>query len=643
MNLHGVMLMHTRTQIAAAASGIVAFALAAGAALQIQPAAAVSPGAAPPPGRPAAADHYTSPHPVANRPLFGDTHLHSCSSADAYDSGNRELTAADAFRFAMGEEMTAHNGLRVRLKQPLDFLIVTDHAEYLGGFPLLGRKDPRVLETTVGQRWAAIMDEGVPGKLIMEFGRNMTNPDPAYRLPQAVQTSIWREQIETADRFYRPRRFTTFSGYEWSSTPQGNNLHRVVIFKDSADRVGRILPFSAQDSSDPEDLWAFLRRYEEQTGGEVIAIPHNGNISNGQMFLPATRSGQPFTRDYAERRARWEPLVEVTQVKGDGEAHRSLSPTDEFADFERWDRMNISGTAPAEPWMYRYEYARSALAEGLRHQATLGANPFRFGMIGSSDIHTSLSTVTEDRYFGKFPDSEPSPERVTNRMARVLQENWELGASGLAAVWAPENTREAIFAAFERREVYGTTGSRIVLRFFGGWDYAAGDVERPDYAEIGYAKGVPMGGELMKAPADRAPRFMVVAARDPDEANLDRVQIIKGWLDAQGETHEKIYDVALSDGRRVDPKTGKAPAVGSTVDVKNATYTNTIGDPELATVWTDPDFDPNQRAFYYARVIEIPKPRWTAYDAKHFGTQMPGHVPMVVQDRAYSSPIWYQP
>ncbi|MFO1376705.1 MAG: DUF3604 domain-containing protein [Steroidobacteraceae bacterium] len=634
--------MHPRINTLAAASGLLALAVTTAAPLHAQ-STRESAALRPVPPAPPAEGHYTSSYPVSNRPFFGDTHLHTCASADAYDSGNRELTAADAFRFAMGEEVTAHNGLRVRLKQPLDFLIVTDHAEYLGGFPLLGRKDPRVLETTVGRRWAAIMDEGVPGKLIMEFGRNMTNPDPAYRLPQSVQTSIWREQIQTADRFYRPRRFTTFSGYEWSSTPQGNNLHRVVIFKDSADRVGRILPFSAQDSSDPEDLWASLRRYEEQTGGEVIAIPHNGNISNGQMFLPTTRSGKPFTRDYAERRVRWEPLVEVTQVKGDGEAHRSLSPSDEFADFERWDRMNISGTAPAEPWMFRYEYARSALAEGLRHEAALGVNPFRFGMIGSSDIHTSLSTVTEDRYFGKFPDSEPGPERVHNRMARVLQENWELGASGLAAVWAPENTREAIFAAFKRREVYGTTGSRILLRFFGGWDYAAGDVTRPDYADIGYAKGVPMGSVLVKGPAGKAPQFLVVAARDPDEANLDRVQVIKGWLDAQGGTHEKIYDVALSDGRKVDPKTGKAPPVGSTVDVKNATYTNAIGDPELATVWTDPDFDATQRAFYYVRVIEIPKPRWTAYDAKFFGTKMPEHVPMVVQDRAYSSPIWYEP
>jgi hypothetical protein len=423
----------------------------------------------------------------------------------------------------------------------------------------------------------------------------------------------------------------------------GDNLHRVVLFRDGADKASQVLPFTAQDSTDPEDLWKALADYEQKTGGQILAIAHNGNVSNGRMFAPQTLAGKPLDSDYSGRRVRWEPVYEVTQVKGDGEAHPTLSPTDEFADFETWDRGNITLTAPKQPWMLRYEYARSGLLEGLAHEAKTGINPFKFGMIGSTDSHTGLSTATEDNFFGKFPESEPQPERIRNKMAGLLQESWELGASGLAAVWAPENTREALFDAFRRREVYGTTGSRITLRFFGGWDFAAADVRRPDYARIGYAKGVPMGGDLLRNDKVRAPAFMVAAARDPDEANLDRIQIVKGWLDAKGVTHERIYDVALSDGRKVDPKTGQAPAVGSTVDVANATYSNSIGAPELATVWSDPDFDPAQSAFYYVRVLEIPKPRWTAYDAKYFRLKLPAEVRTTVQDRAYSSPIWYHP
>lgn len=421
----------------------------------------------------------------------------------------------------------------------------------------------------------------------------------------------------------------------------GDNLHRVVLFRDGASKATRQAPFSAQDSSNPEDLWAALQRYEAATGGKVLAIPHNGNLSNARMFLPRMSDGNPFTLSYARMRARWEPVVEVTQSKGDGETHPALSPTDEFADFERWDESNILRTARKQPGMLRYEYARTVLGEGLAQEAKLAANPFKFGMIGSTDQHTGLSTTTEDNFFGKLKESEPSPDRYRKMLA--TWNNWRLSASGLTAAWARENTREAIFDAFKRREVYATTGSRIQVRLFGGWDYRESDVLRPDYATIGYRKGVPMGGDLMRAPAGKVPRFMVTASKDPDEANLDRIQIIKGWLDAKGQTHEKIYDVALSDGRKVDPRTGKAPRVGSTVNVGDASYTNTIGAPELAVVWTDPDFDPAERAFYYARVIEIPKPRWTAYDAKFFKLTMPKQVPRITQDRAYTSPIWYTP
>lgn len=574
---------------------------------------------------------------------WGDTHLHTRNSADAYTVGTHMISPDDAFRFAQGAELVSDNGVRARLRRPLDFLAVTDHAEYLGVFARLQRNDPALSKWPLGQEWAGYMRRGESVKLGSTFANAIQSSDPKYRLPRNIEATIWADVARTADRFYQPGRFTTFIGYEWTSMINGDNLHRVVLFKDGAETAAKVLPFSAQDSTDPEALWQALENYEKQTGGEVLAIAHNGNVSNGRMFAPTTVSGQPLTAAYARTRSRWEPVYEVTQMKGDGEAHPTLSPTDEFADFETWDEGNITLTAAKQPWMLQYEYARSGLKEGLRHEEKLGVNPFKFGMIGSTDSHTGLATTEEDNFFGKFPESSPQPDRTTNKMAGQLQQSWQLGSQGLAAVWAPENTREAIFAAFKRREVYATTGTRIKVRFFGGWDFKPDDVYRPDYDRIGYSKGVPMGGELMSAPAGKAPVFMVVAARDPENANLDRIQIIKGWLDAKGETHEKIYDVALSDGRKVDPRTGKAPAVGSTVDVKNATYANTIGDAELTAVWRDPDFDPRQRAFYYVRVLEIPKPRWTAYDAKFFKLNLPDEIPMTVQDRAYTSPIWYRP
>ncbi|MFO1376884.1 MAG: DUF3604 domain-containing protein [Steroidobacteraceae bacterium] len=575
---------------------------------------------------------------------WGDTHLHTSNSIDAFDMGDRSISPVEAFRFARGEQLVSQTGVNVKLRRPLDFLVVADHAEYIGGFALAASGDAELLATPIGQQWARIIADGRNGDLLKTMTGGLQKQDSGLQnIPEPIRQRIWSTVAATADRFNEPGRFTAFSGYEWSSTPNSQNLHRIVMFRDSASTVSRTLPFSAMDSTDPEALWAYLESYERTTGGEVIAFAHNGNVSNGAMFAPVRRNGEALTAAYAATRARWEPVYEATQTKGDGETHPSLSPTDEFADFERWDKGDIVMSRPKEPWMLRYEYARSALREGLAHEAKLGVNPFKFGLIGSTDSHNGLSTTAEDNFFGKFPHDEPSPGRTGKKTDVVARQAWQLGASGLAAVWAPENTREAIFAAFKRREVYGTTGSRIKLRFFGGWDYGAEDVLRPDYAQIGYRKGVPMGGELMNAPKGGAPRFMVVAAKDPDEANLDRVQVIKGWLDAKGETHEKIYDVVLSDGRKVDPKTGKAPAVGSTVDVKNATYTNAIGDPELATVWTDPDFDATQRAFYYVRVIEIPKPRWTAYDAKFFNVSLPANIPMTVQDRAYSSPIWYEP
>ena len=442
--------------------------------------------------------------------------------------------------------------------------------------------------------------------------------------------------------------FTTFTGFEWTSMPGGNNIHRVVVFRDTAERTSQVLPLSMYDSVDAEDLWDYMLAYQEKTGGQVLAIPHNGNLSNGLMFDVETYSGEPLTRAYAEIRSRLEPIVEVTQIKGDGEAHALLSPDDEFADFETLDKGNISGKEAKTPDMLPREYARAALKEGLRLEEQLGVNPFKFGMIGSTDAHNALPTTREENNFGKAHFVEPSADRYEHPL--IVAPNPELsiltkdlGASGLAAVWARENTRESIWDAMARREVYATTGTRLLVRVFGGWDFEPDEVHRPDFARQGYARGVPMGGDLRNAPAGAAPRFMIRALRDADGANLDRIQVIKGWLDDAGETHERIYDVAVSDGRTIGADGRCRAPVGSTVDVEDASYTNTIGEVFLKAHWVDPDFDPDQRAFYYVRAIEIPTPRWIAYDAKFFGFELPDDVATTVQDRAYTSPIWYTP
>lgn len=575
---------------------------------------------------------------------WGDTHLHSRNSADAYSLGNQNLTPADAYRFAQGKALLAHNGMPVQLRRPLDFLVVADHAEYLGGYYRFTVGDPLVTETKAGKQWAGYLAEGNPNKLIAAFTASMSDPDNNYAFPDSVRRSIWQDVAQTADEFNRPGQFTAFTGYEWTSMISGNNLHRVIIYRDGADKAAQLPPFSGQDSLDPRDLWQALAHYEAVTGGEVLAIAHNGNLSNGMMFPAQTLGGEPLDRAYAETRARWEPLYEVTQVKGDGEAHPFLSPNDEFADYETWDADNIGRTEQKENRMLKHEYARSALKLGLQFEESLGANPYKFGMIGSTDGHNSISTTQEDNFFGKFPESQPGIERTQNGMANdQLWQNWRITASGYAAVWAEHNTRESIFAAMKRREVYATTGSRITVRFFGGWAYAAEDIDAPNYLDLGYGGGVPMGGDLRAAAHDQAPRFMVSAAKDPDGPNLDRIQIVKGWTNASGQTQEQVYDVAWSGARAADARSGRLAAVGSTVDLATATYRNSIGAAQLGTVWQDPDFDPRQRAFYYARVIEIPRPRWTAYDAAYFDLDLPAEVPLVIQDRAYTSPIWYTP
>ncbi len=586
---------------------------------------------------------YVDQH-FPQRVFFGDTHFHSSLSVDSGLIGNK-LDLDDAFQFARGEEIRTSTGQRVQLNRPLDFLVVSDHAEYLGIANLLNTANPELLATEVGRQWYEAMQTGgdAAWQAAIRLVDDFKSGTPRFR-DLKLERSVWELVVDTASRYNEPGTFTAFNGYEWSSTTDGNNLHRVVVFRDGPLRVKQVLPFSAFDSPDPEGLWGFLADYEEKTGGQVLAIPHNPNLSNGVMFAEAV-NGQPMTRDYAERRARWEPLLEVTQMKGDSEAHPLLSPEDEFADFETWDAANINGD-PKEDWMLQYEYARSGLQVGIRLAQKLGANPFKFGMIGSTDTHTSLSATREDNYFGKLPHLEPSAERFGEVVMRSTVDNspvvfsWQMSASGLVAAWARENTREAIFDAMARKEVYATSGSRIRVRVFAGWDFQADEVERPDFARTGYARGVPMGGDLKDAPDGKSPRLLITALRDPDDANLDRVQVIKGWLNADGSTEERIYDVACADDRAIVERRCERE-VGSTVE--GARFSNTIGDPLLTAFWEDPDFDPAQRAFYYVRVIEIPKPRWTAYDAAYFGVEMPPEVPMTVQDRAYTSPIWYTP
>jgi len=589
------------------------------------------------------------------RPYFGDTHLHTSFSMDAGAFGAR-LTPRDAYVFAKGNEVTASSGQPVKLSRPLDFLVVADHSDGMGFFPLLMAGGPDLMADPQGRKWHDMIYAGQGAAaaidIIESFGKGTISKaimplpgTPAYR-------GAWQDTIKAAEEANDPGRFTAFIGYEWTSNTGGNNLHRNVIFRDDASRAGTVEPFTTMKplgSDNPVDLWKWMAAYEQKTGGRVLAIAHNGNLSNGIMFPTVEAFGQPVDRAYAETRARWERLYETTQTKGDGETHPFLSPNDEFASFEKWDKGNLDGSAAKTRDMLQFEYARSALKNGLALEQKLGVNPFKFGLIGSSDAHTGLAAMEEDNFFGKTTPQEPSPERMTkaffdNPATGVKIMDWEVSASGFAAVWATDNTREALFDAMQRRETYATTGPRMIVRFFGGWDFQARDAMNRLPAAIGYSKGVPMGGDLGKAPAGKAPTFLVAAMKDPIGANLDRIQVVKGWMDARGALHEQVYDVAWGDADKRKPGAdGKLPAVGSTVDLADASWTNTIGDPELITVWTDPAFDAKQRAVYYARVLEIPTPRWTAYDAMRFRIQpLPGTT-MTLQERAYTSPIWYTP
>ena len=604
---------------------------------------------------PAAAEEPYSPpvaQPYPANVYWGDTHIHTYLSADAVF----KLSPDEAYRFARGEEVAGNSGQPARLHRPLDFVVIADHGNNIGAKLELrvAATDPKYGQTKAGKLRAQALEQ-----LANTPGMDASKLAPAALSPahstgalsfrhEGYRQSIWERVIDGAERYNDPGKFTAFVGYEWTSARRA--IHRVVIFKDGAGKAGQVLPFTSYDSGKAEDLWKFLDGYEEQTGGSILAIPHNPNLTSGTMFALEDSEGRPLDKDYARTRSQWEPLLEVTQIKGDSETHSFLSPDDEFADYETWNGWagreaggvmwtgNRTAVRPNEK--IQFEYARSALKLGLGQLADTGVNPFKFGMIGSSDSHTALSAVDENNFWGKTAAAEPSAGRMGLRYSVM---NWEMNAAGYAAVWAEENTREALFDAMRRKEVYATTGPRMVLRFFGGWDYEADDALRFDLAAIGYAKGVPMGGELTQAPTGKAPSFLIRAVKDPDGANLDRVQVVKGWRDKGGELHELVHSVALSDGRTVNRR-GKAKPVGSTVDVKDASYTNSIGDPEMAVVWRDPDFNEDELAFYYVRVIEIPTPRWTAYDAKFYGlTDVPENIQMVTQERAYSSPIWYTP
>lgn len=589
-----------------------------------------------------------SAYPEQTFPLrvyWGDTHLHTSYSTDAGMVG-QTVGPDDAYRFAKGATVTSTTGLRAKLKRPLDFLVVADHAEVLGLAPFIARSDPTVLADPVGKRWHDMVKAGNGYDAFIEW-LNYGNERPIDS--PAMTKEAWNDIVDAAERHNSPGAFTAFIGFEWTSHPDGNNLHRVVVFRDDGNKAKQTIPFSSYDSEDPEKLWGYMDAYEKKTGGRMLAIPHNGNLSNGRFFELQKFDGSSLDAAYARERARREPLVEVTQAKGTAEAHPFLSSEDEFADFELLDVSNLQGSAPKTKDMLATEYAREALKTGLRLESELGTNPFKFGMIGSTDNHTALATAAEDNWFGKAHFLEPSPERYKD----VLIESQvdpkysimgpDLSAAGLVAVWARENTRESLFDAMNRREAYASTGTRMSVRVFGGYDFTAADLDRSDYAAHGYAKGVPMGGDLKSAPAGKTPGFLVRALRDVDGANLDRIQIIKGWLDARGKTHERVYDIAVSGGRKIGPDGRCKTPVGNTVDIANASNTNAIGDPFLQAYWKDPDFDPKQRAFYYARVIEIPTPRWTALDAKVYGIKMPEGTKMQLQERAFTSPIWYTP
>lgn len=592
--------------------------------------------------------------------LWGDTHLHTNLSADAYINGTTTLGPNDAYRWAKGLPVIhSYNKAKVQIDEPLDFLVVSDHAEYAGLALRLFQGNPEVLKTESGARFKKMIEAGQALQMFAELITTVNEDKPIEELnSKAIRKSVWDEIIDAAEKHNDPGKFTTFIGWEWSSLPDGANLHRVVFTPQDGSVARKFIPFSAFDSNRPEDLWKWLEKTKSETGADFIAIPHNSNISSGRMFMLSDSDGQPITTAYAKTRMKWEPVVEITQIKGDSETHPVLSPEDKFADFETYSYL-IKGNAMgdgsrASSKVKPADYVRSALKRGLRIERKIGLNPYKFGVIGSTDSHTALSTAEEGNFWGKFSiDSTPATKSKETTPGVT---GWSMSAAGLAGVWAKENTRAAIAAAFKRKEVYGTSGPRIKVRFFGGWDFQAADAKSMQLAKKGYRKGVPMGGDLTM-PARQgnllaklknrfskglAPTFLIQAVKDARGANLDRIQVVKGWVDKNGKAKEKVYDVAFSKNRK-GAKENNITLVGNTVDTSTARWDNSIGSPELATVWRDPDFDPTQRAFYYARVLQIPTPRNSLYDSVALKKSPPKKYKKTIQERAYTSPIWYTP
>ena len=599
---------------------------------------------------------------------WGDTHLHTSYSPDAFLMGNQTADPDTAYRYAKGLPVVhPYHKARIQITTPLDFLVVSDHGEFMGVIPNILKDNPIVASTETGKRYKKMFAEGksidVFGELIGQInGVTPVNPELSN---EEISRSVWGEIMAASDRHNEPGKFTAFMGWEWSSTPGGANLHRVVVMKEGKEKGEQFIPYTALDSDKPEDLWKWLDNTSSKTGANFLAIPHNSNISQGLMFPLQDSEGKLISKEYATTRMKYEPIVEMTQIKGDSETHPNLSPTDEFADYETYDHLiSVEGAEAKNMFSDGFlgqlsaqdrehilknkkqvakvgDYARSALKRGLAVEDRIGVNPYKFGMIGSTDSHTAMSSAEEDNFHGKMAlDSTPGTKKEDIIPGTP---GWDMGAAGLVAVYAEQNTRASIFDAMQSKEVYAPTGPRIQLRFFGGWHYLASDVSASDMIAIGYKKGVPMGGDLNKAPANKSPSFMISAIKDPVDANLDRVQVVKGWLDKEGKPQEKVFNVALADGRTVGAD-GKAPAVGNTVDLKTGKYTNTIGDTQLATLWTDPEFDASVRAFYYVRVLQIPTPRHTLLDTLALGVDpKESGNPATIQERAYSSPIWYTP
>lgn len=585
-----------------------------------------------------AASVATNTQSAETQLFWGDTHLHTSHSVDAYSTGNYFADPDTAYRYARGlPVVNPVTQEKIRIQRPLDFLVVSDHAELMELQVDLDNADPDLLATPTGKRLAEMHKQsrsavfGEVGQIIQGKGREMLVDIASDK----VLGNAWKKQIKAADANNVPGRFTALIGWEWSAAPDWANLHRVVFTSADGATASKFLPYSSYVSNRPEDLWSFLGKTSRETGAQFIAIPHNSNMSDGRMFDRVDSDGRPLTAEYARERIRWEPVMEITQTKGTSETDPSLSPNDEFAGFEVRNKLLVGRPAKVTS----ASFARTALLDGLAFESSIGVNPYKFGVVGSTDSHTGFSTVEESNFLGKLSNQIVTQRRPQDRSNFPI---WELSAAGLAGVWATENTRQGIFAAFQRKEVYATSGPRIAVRLFGGFGFQPTDARATDIAAIGYRRGVPMGGDLAAAPKGKAPSFLVHAAKDPESGNLDRIQIIKGWVDARGERHEKVFDVAWSGNRRLAQ--GQLPAVGNTVDVKTASYSNSIGAAQLATVWTDPQFDPKQRAFYYARVLEIPTPRQSLYDAVALGIDpVTTRMPTSLQERAWSSPIWYTP